>query len=674
MPLSRAHLIQSLSLLLVQGVALIFLTRSFPGISIDSIWSSIAVVIVISLVQSIAWWFFVEFFARLPILLYPVLTFFLTGFGIYYAGNFVPGVTITGIFPAIGISLILTVINAVLGALFSLDEDESFDKNVTRKMVAKYGHPKKTDIPGVIFLEIDGLCIDFLKSALDEGLMPNLKSWLDSGSHKLMTWETDFSSQTGAMQAGILLGSNKEIPAYRWWDRKKQKIVMSGNPFDAESIEASVSSGKGLLSVGGASRGNMFSGDAVESLFTISSLLNKKRERGPGFYAFLFNPYVVARLISRFIIEVIKEWYEAYAQKVRKDKYIVSSRTPAYAFLRAFMGPFIQDLTTYAVIGDIMRGVPAVYALYAGYDDIGHFAGPKSPEGLEALKETDRYFKRISQAVKYAPRPYKIVVLSDHGQSQGPTFDKANGVSLQKLVSSLISGEVYASLNTNEAWDNLNAVLSESTRGNTKSAKLAKKTLLSKIKDGVVQVGPDRDHKDLKIDKKLAEEANVVIFGSGSAGLIYIKNSPTRLTYEELNERYPNLIPGLVAHPGIGLVIVKSKKSKTMVIGKTGVNFVDTGKIKGKDPLKVYSKNAKKQISVESSFTNCPDILVTTTYDPKTEELASFENQIGHHGGLGGPQNRPFVVYPTELNYDGKEINSASELSKLLKSWCVRKI
>jgi hypothetical protein len=79
------------------------------------------------------------------------------------------------------------------------------------------------------------------------------------------------------MQTGILLGNNNEVPAYRWWDRTTKRIVMSGDPRDAISLEGKLSTGRGLLSDGGASRGNMFSGDATESLLTMSATLNRAR-------------------------------------------------------------------------------------------------------------------------------------------------------------------------------------------------------------------------------------------------------------------------------------------------------------------------------------------------------------------------------------------------------------
>jgi hypothetical protein len=334
------------------------------------------------------------------------------------------------------------------------------------------------------------------------------------------------------------------------------------------------------------------------------------------------------------------------------------------------MGALLQDLTTYTVIGDMIRGVPAVYALYAGYDDLGHFAGMQSPEGFEMLHETDRYFARIERALQYAPRPYHIIVLSDHGQSEGPTFQAAHGISLEDLVKGLVKGQVFAELNTNEAWDNLNAVLTESTQDNTRSANLIKRALASKTKDGQVQLGPDRDPKQAPTEEKESQQANVVVFGSGSTGLIYFTDSKERMTYEQIQDAHPDLILGLINHPGIGFLIVKSETNGTMVMGKGGINYIDAGTVEGsRDPLAAYGPNAVMHIRRESSFVDCPDVIVNTLFDPKTEELAGFENQVSHHGGLGGPQNRPFILYPAVLPCDGKPIIWAQNVYRQLREW-----
>lgn len=674
---SRARIVQFVSLVVVQALALMVVLWFFPfGDELD-LGQAVLVVLVVSGAQAVFWYIFINFLSWLPVIIYPIATFLVTGAVVALFLNFVfTQVTLT-IWDGITVLIVLTVINAILGAIFSLDEDTSFDRNVTAKIVKKRGNPTTTDVPGILYLEIDGLGRDRFERALREGYMPTLKKWWDEGKYEITGWETDYTAQTGAMQTGLLQGNNDDIPAYRWWDRKLGRIVMSGNPQDASMLEARLTNGRGLCADGGASRGNMFSGDATESLFTFSTLLNRDRAMGPGFYLFLFSPYIVARITSRFIIEVIKEWFEAWQQRRRHkrgiDKYVVSARNPAYAFLRAFMGPVLQDLTTYAVISDIARGVPAVYALYAGYDDLGHFAGMDSPEAFEMLRETDHYFKRIEHALQVAPRPYKIIILSDHGQSTGPTFKGAYGVSLEDLVKALVKreGAVYASLETNEAWDNLNAFLSESVNANSRTARLLRRTVSKKMdKDAIVRVGPGRDPKVANKEEQEAETKDVIVLASGSTGLVYFRRAQQRMTYEQIQELYPDLLIGLVNHPGIGLVLVDSAENGPMVLNKGGVYYLKDDSVDGKvNPLSPFGPNAALHVKRESGFVDCPDIMVNSKYDSETGELCGFENQVSHHGGLGGPQNHPFIFHPKELKAGDQPIITAVGAYRILRGW-----
>ncbi len=665
MKLSRGELVQLVTVLVLQAISLFLLQWILPGLRISSWWSAIGVTVAYSVAQAVLWFLFIQVFARLPVLLYPILTFVLTGLAVVVFGRLVPGITIADIGTGIWITVWMTLVNAVLGAFLSLDREASFDRNVTLRMVRKHGRPVHSDVPGFLFLEIDGLGEAVLRQALAKGMMPTLKRWLDQGTHRLRGWETDFTSQTGAMQTGILLGNNDDVPAYRWWDRSTKRIVMSGDPRDARTIEQRLSFGRGLLADGGASRGNMFSGDATESLFTMSTVLQRDRGRGPGFYTYLFNPYVVTRLLSRFVNEMVKEWWQAWQQRRRKDKYIVSARKPAYALMRGFMGPLMQDLATYTVLSDVLRGVPAIYALYAGYDDLGHFAGMVTPEAFDALYETDRYFARIERALANAPRPYHVIVLSDHGQSLGPTFQAAYGVTLEALVDALIAGhgDVYAAQGTDETWDKLQVLLTESIQDDTRTAKLLRTMLRSKTEQDVVEVAPVREN-----DQK-AREKKVVALCSGSSGLVYFTHADERMTYEQIQAAYPDLLVGLVKHPGIGFVLVKSAENGSMVLGKDGIHFLDDGKVEGQDPLLPYGPNAARHLMRETAFPDCPDLLVNTTYDPETQELAGMENQVSHHGGLGGPQCHAFVLHPASLPAGDEPIVTAVGLYRVLRGW-----
>ena len=71
----------------------------------------------------------------------------------------------------------------------------------------------------------------------------------------------------------------------------------------------------------------------------------------------------------------------------------------------------------------------------------------------------------------------------------------------------------------------------------------------------------------------------------------------------------------------------------------------------------------------EDSFSDAPDILVMSLHDPMTGEVAAFEELVGCHGGLGGPQTQPFVLYPSDLSMPSEPIIGAAALHDVLKAW-----
>jgi uncharacterized membrane protein YvlD (DUF360 family) len=671
MKLSLRRIIQGITVIIVHMILLFILGNRLPGFDVTSLRSLFVFTVIYAVAQAAFYWVFVNFLSWLPTVLYPLVMFVINGILIAVVGNRIPGVTVDGWQTGLWIVIFMTVINAILGELLTLDEDDRFDRAVIKRMVGKRGKVKKTDEPGILYLELDGLGEDVFERAIKEGHMPHVKKWLDTGEYRIIPWETDMSAQTGAMQAGILLGNNKEIPSFRWWDRTLKKTVMTGDPREMVRMEAELSNGDGLLANGGASRGNMYSGDATESFYTMSTLMKKDASMGPGFYSYLISPYVIFHIITRMIIEIFKEYWQAAAQRRRKDKYIVKARNWKYGLIRAMMGPFLHDMITYSVIGDILRGVPAIYALYSAYDDVGHFAGSDSPDALEALTESDRYIARIQKAIEDAPRPYHIVLLADHGQTTGPTFINAFNTSLEQIVKDLIKGdaEVLAILNSEEAWDNINAVASQTTNDNTRTSKMLKRMLKSKEKDGVVMMGPDRDPKETEGEEEKQKNASLMVYASGGLGAIYFTDSEKRLTMEEIQDRYPDLILGLANHPGIGFVLVDSKENGALVATKGGIRYLKDDKIEGIDPLKDYGPNAADHARRESSFKACPDIVVNARLDPATDEVIGFEDQVSHHGSMGGPQTRPFIMFPATLKYNEKPIIGAEQVHKVLKSW-----
>ena len=93
-------------------------------------------------------------------------------------------------------------------------------------------------------------------------------------------WDALLPSTTPASQAGILHGNNDGIPNFRWWEKETGQLLVANHPEDATEIERRISNGEGLLSPGGASISNIFTGDGDRAFLVMSTI--KVKERGLG--------------------------------------------------------------------------------------------------------------------------------------------------------------------------------------------------------------------------------------------------------------------------------------------------------------------------------------------------------------------------------------------------------
>jgi len=529
----------------------------------------------------------------------------------------------------------MVVINEILG----IDDDETYTLRVIRRIARRQGGGADTDVPGIIFLEIDGLGLPVLQRAMRDGTTPVLASWLERGTHRLIEWETDLSSQTGASQAGILLGSNDDVPAFRWVEKETGRVMACSSPDDCAEIERRLSSGRGLLTGDGASRGNLFSGEADAMILTVSHM-SAEKQANPGYRAFLANGFNVARLLVLFLWEVVLEWVNAIQQRRRKV-WPRGHRGGRYPLIRATVCVAIRDLIVFGVLTDMMRGRPAVYATFSSYDEVAHHSGLERRDTLEALRKLDQQFGRIERARRFAPRPYHLVILSDHGQTQGATFKQRNGYDLNELV---------------------NRSLDAAT---------------------VTRVAGDDEH-DAKVGQAVAEATGhavqdeaahslagdgVIVLASGNLGLAYLMEVKHRLSMEEISERHPRLIPALREHPHIGFVLVHSRDHGPVVLGRAGARYLAEDRVEGEDPLAGFGPRAAVHLRRTDGFTHAPDLLVNSFYDPVLEQGCAFEELISFHGGLGGPQTRPFIFHPVELEATNGPIVGAPAVHTLLSGW-----
>ena len=279
-------------------------------------------------------------------------------------------------FWALLVALVAAAVTVMLEVLLGTNDEDVYSLRVTQRIARRSRARVVTDVPGIVYLEIDGLARPVLQRAIRDGHAPEMARWLASGSHRLSEWETDLSSQTGASQAGLLLGSNDDIPAFRWVEKESGRIMTCSAPADCALIEERHSSGHGLLADGGASRSNLLSGDAAQVILTVSRMEAEKKAN-PGYRAYLADGYNVTRTFVLFFYEVALELAGASRQR-RRDVRPRGHRSLSYAFMRAGLSVFVRDFTVHSIISDMMMGVPAVYACFAGYDEVAHHSGPRA--------------------------------------------------------------------------------------------------------------------------------------------------------------------------------------------------------------------------------------------------------------------------------------------------------
>ena len=537
-------------------------------------------------------------------------------------------------------ALIASAVTVVLDVIFGTNDDDTYTLRVIERIARRSGERVETDVPGIVYLEIDGLALPVLQRAMRDGNAPNMARWVADGDHRLAEWETDLSSQTGASQAGILLGSNENIPAFRWVEKATATTMACSAPADCAELERRHGTGVGLLTDGGASRGNLLSGEAEHVILTVSRM-EAEKGANPGYRAFFSNGFNVTRVLVLFFWEVFLEWTAAL-RAIRRDVNPRGHRSGLYPFMRAAMCVVVRDLIVYGVLSDMLKGRPAIYATFSSYDEVAHHSGLERADTLEALRKLDQQFGRIDRARRYSPRPYEIVVLSDHGQTQGATFKQRNGYSLEDLVArSLASGEVASYSGGDEQNAMVGLAVSEAT-------------------------GTDPSKKRPKND---VSDREVVVMGSGNLGLIYLMDERRRMTLEEIETRHPALIPALREHPHVGWLLVRSEKDGAVALGGGGVRYLADDRIEGDDPLANFSPTAAQHLRRTDGFADVADIMIGSFYDPQLDEGCAFEELISFHGGLGGPQTRPFVLYPSSFRLPDEPIVGAAAVHGLLRGW-----
>jgi uncharacterized membrane protein YvlD (DUF360 family) len=647
-------------------VALVFWAAVgvIPGIDLPSFRAALVATALIAALNALLWPIVIRIVLPLTVLTFGLGSLILNAALVMLAIDWVDG-SRPSFLASVAASVVLSAALTVLTPALSFDDDAR-QLRIVRRRARRARESNRSDVPGVIMFEIDGLAEPVLQRALREGTAPTMARWIEAGSHRVIPWECDLSSQTGASQAGLLLGSNYDMPAFRWYEKESGRTMVSNHQKDAAELERRRSDGGGLLAVGGASRGNMFSGEAPRCSATMSTVKDRNRSSAREYFAYFADPYGFTRTIALYLWDVLLELRAARRQRRSGREHI--DRGGLYPLMRGAITVVMRDLNVATLMGDIVEGVPVVYSTFVGYDEVAHHSGIEELDAFAVLRQHDAQLARLQKAIEQAPRPYHLVVLSDHGQSQGRPFRQRYDIELGELVQSCLrAGEVFAPAASDEGLSTVGGALTDARDEDGAGARmLARATRGNMVEDQVV-LGPNRDAVEAERADASGHEA--VVLASGGLGLIYLTELRERLTMGEIDRLHPGLIPALVGHPGIGFVMVRGDEGGAIVLGGYGSRLLADDSVTGVDPLRNFGENSADHLRRTDGFPHCPDLLVNCMYDSERNEVAPFEEFMGSHGGLGGWQSRPFALVPCSWGAPKGRLVGVRAMHEALRGW-----
>jgi uncharacterized membrane protein YvlD (DUF360 family) len=640
-------------------LALAFTAGVIPGLSVDGLGTLLLAGLLLLALDSSLAVVLHGLLVRWPIVVAQVLGIAVQFVAILFLGRVLPGVRVGDTDAAVWGAVLLTVLNSLFAELVAVSDDDSYYSVLVRRLVAReFRHPTEP-IPGLLVVQVDGLSLPVLREAIRAGRAPVLGRLVRDGEATLHPWIAMLPPTTPASQAGILHGNNDGIAGFRWYEKASARLLVANHPEDAAEIVHRISDGRGLLADDGAGIGNLVTGDAPRSYLTMATIEDGASEdderRMRGFFVTTVN-YV--RLLVLMAGEVAKEVYQAERQRGRSVEPRMH-RDLHFAVERAASNIALRTVSTALVIEEMYSGAPTIYVDYTGYDAIAHHCGPERVEAIDALEGIDRAIGSLLKAARYTGRAYRIVVLSDHGQCLGPTFQQRYGQPLEEVIAALLPGTMTV-VGTTEAVESAGIgrrIAAEFGRGSGLGPLVARRLPSALRRSGGGARG------------SAAAPPDVVVASSGNLAHVYFTSQPGLMTSEAIETRYPGLIETLARHPGIGALLVRSAAGHALVLGAQGRTDLVTGQPDGSDPLADYGPHAAESLQRLAGFPNAGDLILLGAVDHVTGEVTGFEELIGSHGGLGGWQTEPFILCPATLSLADDPPVGAPALYRQLTAW-----
>jgi hypothetical protein len=503
----------------------------------------------------------------------------------------------------------------------------------------------------LVLLQIDGLSSARLRAAMARGEMPHLDRWLASGAARLRSIEAATPPSTPVFQAGLLYGEHADVPGFGWYDRRLQRTVRMDLAEDVRAIEGEIHAcgRRRPLLQQGVSYGTIWPGGAATGFFNVVWFLHGRtgRQIAHNLYdrtlTLAAGAAITGRMAARFLLELgVGVWdFQRWCRRIQSTRF-----EWRFLYMRLFVSVVLRDVATQGAIVDILRGVPAIYIDFLGYDEYAHRRGPDAEMALYNLKGIDASIHKILRATRAVPENgYDVFVFSDHGQSATLPFERIMRRDLHEFVLEHAAGSSAGAVDAptirelvavreNEFW--IRTLWRPLRAPMQLYAWWLKRRLQGSLGD---------HHRDIA-----SLDAIEVVTGGSVAHLYFGRERPEGLTVEEIGLRWPRLLEALVHCPAVGLVagvdahgpVVFHRGARYRLSDRRALEKLEPFRRLGYDLLRGHLEEAARgrrsgDLVLYGAFSEAGNI--------------AFDFEFGSHGGIAPEELDQFVVHPSSVDF-----------------------
>ncbi len=482
----------------------------------------------------------------------------------------------------------------------------------------------------LLVVQIDGLSRAVLERALAERRMPFLRRLLERGGHQLHPMSVGLPTSTPAFQMAAMYGVRPDIPGFHYHDKRRRADVYFPRGGDAAGVEAAHAGGRRGIVAGGSTYGCVFTGGAVNNLFSFARL---KRPSGDGLLATASSVVILSWVAVKSAVVSAIAIVRALLGFVADP--VAAPRGWKLLSIKIGISVWVRELFTLSVARDLYNGVPAVYVNYLDYDVVAHAYGPRDRRALRALRGVDESLHELWRTVRRVPEHrYDMYVLSDHGQAHCTPFERLNG---GRRLERLLFEDFLTPAGAREVGP---------ARPPRRRVAGGLRAIRTGRAPGIVQRFVNYLEDDfpwlLGELKDAREQGGVRVIAAGPNAFVYFLDEREPLGIEGIEARFPGLARDLTRARGIGFVLARAAGGPVCFWRgrRYGLDELGAGPFGGRADLDLIVRGIADLMAMPSAGD-----LVIYGLEAAAGHV-SFVAETGAHAGTTAEEMQTFVVAP----------------------------